>query len=91
VEIRHVTDEGLGPFAKKTLEQAVRTTAGKTSRRRRNPHGVTKRGGRIAELGPRADDQQVAGGTFFRPADWVFDREWPQAVSWFANFRPALA
>ena len=83
-------DAGSGPFAKKTLEQAVRATDGKTARRRRNPRGVTKRCGRIAELGPHGNHRQAAGGTFFRPADWVFDREWPRGVQWSANFRKAL-
>jgi hypothetical protein len=82
--------KGLGLFAKKTLEQAGRATDGKTSRRRRSPHGVTKRRGRIAELGPRANDRHAAGGMFFRPADWVFDREWPQGLKWFANFIEAF-
>jgi hypothetical protein len=76
-------------FAKKTLEQAGRATDGKTSRRRRSPHGVTKRCGRIAELGPRANDRQAAAGMFFRPADWVFDREWPRAAGDSANLRGA--
>jgi hypothetical protein len=74
----HGRSDGSGLFAKKTLEQAVGAIDGKTSRRRRNPHGVTKRCDRIAELGPRANDRQAADGMFFRPADWVFDREWPR-------------
>ncbi len=90
LEIRYGTVKGLGPFAEKTLEQAERTTDGKTSRRRRNPHGVTKRCGRIAELGPRAHDRQAAGGMFFRPADWVFDREWSRAFTVVGEFSTGL-
>ena len=89
VEIRHVTAEGLRPFAKKTLG------AGRARVSRKNvPEAPKSARGDVAvqshrAVGPRANDRQAAGGTFFRPADWVFDREWPQAFTWSANFREA--
>ena len=81
--------KGLGLFAKKTLG------AGRVSVRRKNvPEAPKSARGDVAmrshrAVGPRANDRQAAGGRFFRPADWVFDREWPRALTWFANFRMA--
>ena len=81
-----VSKNGSGPFAKKTLEQAARAPDGKTSRRRRSPRGVTKRCDRIAKLGPHGNHRQAAGGMFFRPADWVFGREWACAFYGVGEF-----
>src|SRR5262249_48051304 len=61
---------------------------GKTARRRqKSPWGD---GANRSQRGvaPHGNDRQVAGGTFFRAADWVFDREWARAIRWSTNFHP---
>jgi VWFA-related protein len=68
---------GSRPFAKNTLEQAARTTVGKTSWRRQNPRGVTKRLDPAAELGPRACRRQAAEGRFAGLRRWVFAANGP--------------
>jgi hypothetical protein len=40
-------------------------------------------------LGPFSKKTISRRRMFFRPADWVFDGEWPHALKWFANFRGA--
>src|SRR5262249_51197353 len=68
-----LTAAPLRPPTAQFVSRSVEMMGALSASARVRPVGMKGRG-----VAPHGHDRRAAAGTFFRAADWVFDREWPE-------------